>query len=79
MSEMDPMTIDERRKYLYKMWERYRKATRTEKGKLLDEMEEVTGMHRKALIRILTGRLSRKKGCGKGGRGMEHQLPMPCG
>jgi hypothetical protein len=61
MSEMDPMTIDERRKYLYKMWERYRKATRTEKGKLLDEMEEVTGMHRKALIRILTGRLSRKK------------------
>ncbi len=61
MSETDPMTIDERRKYLYKMWERYRKASRKEKGRLLDEMEQVTGMHRKALIRTLTGRLSRKK------------------
>lgn len=61
MSEIDPMTIDERRKYLYKMWERYRKANRTEKKVLLDEMEHVTSMHRKSLIRILTGRLSRKK------------------
>jgi len=61
MSEKDPMTIEERRKYLYKMWERYRNANRKEKSKLLDEMETVTDMHRKAIIRILTGRLSRKK------------------
>ncbi len=61
MSETDPMTINERRKYLHKMWERYRKANRSEKGRLLDEMEQITGMHRKALIRVLTGRLSRKK------------------
>ena len=61
MSETDPMSINERRKYLHKMWERYRKASRGEKGRLLDEMEQITGMHRKALIRELTGRLSRKK------------------
>lgn len=61
MIETEKMTINERRKYLYKMWERYRKSSRKEKGYLLDEMEVVTGMHRKALIRILTGRLSRKK------------------
>lgn len=61
MSETDPMSIDERRKYLHKMWGRYRLANRTEKGRLLDEMEQVTSLHRKALIRLLTGRLSRKK------------------
>ncbi len=61
MSETEPMTINERRKYMHKMWDRYRKAGRKGKGYLLDEMEQVTGMHRKSLIRILTGRLSRKK------------------
>lgn len=61
MSEQDPMTVDERRKYIHKMWGRYREANRTEKGKLLDEIEQVTGMHRKAIIRLLNGRLSRKK------------------
>lgn len=61
MSEKDPMTIDERRKYIYKMWDRHRKASRKEKGCLLDEMEQVTNMHRKSLIRLLTGRLSCKK------------------
>jgi len=68
MVETEPMTINERRKYLYKMWERYRKASRKEKGKLLDEMQAVTGMHRKSLIRILTGRLSRKKRSRERGR-----------
>jgi hypothetical protein len=61
MVEIEPMTINERRKYVYKMWERYRHASRKEKGRLLDEMQAVTGLHRKSLIRILTGRLSRQK------------------
>ncbi len=61
MSEKDEMTIDERRKYLHKMWGRYRGATKSEKRKMLDDMEHVTGMHRKSIIRILNGRLSRKK------------------
>jgi hypothetical protein len=33
--------------------ERYRKATRAEKGALLDEVVAVTGLHRKAAIRLL--------------------------
>ncbi|MEW6503869.1 MAG: hypothetical protein AB1457_07880 [Chloroflexota bacterium] len=60
MVEMERMSINERRKYLYKMWEGYRSASRKEKGYPLDEMQAVTGMHRKSLIRILTGQLSRK-------------------
>jgi len=61
MSEQDNMTIDERRKYLHKMWGRYQGSTKEEKRHMLDDMEHVTGMHRKSIIRILNGRLSRKK------------------
>ena len=61
MSETEAMNIDERRKYIHKMWGRYRQGKKGEKGKLLDEIEAVTGMHRKAIIRLLNGRLSRKK------------------
>ena len=60
MSIEDEMNIDERRKYLHKMKKRYSKASRKEKGKLLDEMEVVIGMDRKALIRLLNGNLQRK-------------------
>jgi hypothetical protein len=51
----DEMTIDERRKYVKKQQERYRKAGRKERGDLLSEMEQVTGMHRKSLTRLLYG------------------------
>ena len=61
MSETEPMDIDERRKYIHKMWGRYRTSNKSEKGRLLDEIEAVTGMHRKAILRLLNGRLSRKK------------------
>jgi len=61
MSETEAMNIDERRKYIHKMWGRYRQGKKGAKGKLLDEIEAVTGMHRKAIIRLLNGRLSRKK------------------
>jgi len=60
MSIDDEMTIDERRKYLRKRQKRYAKADRIEKGKLLDEMEQVTGLHRKYLIQLLRGDLKRK-------------------
>jgi len=56
------MTIDEERKYLHKMriryWQRERKSGRSQ---LLDEMQEVTGKHRKSLIRLINGELARKK------------------
>lgn len=61
MSEKDEMTIDERRKYLHKMWGRYRAGSKEEKSQMLNDMEHVTGLHRKSIIRILNGRLSRKK------------------
>lgn len=61
MAEMDRMTIDERRKYLHKIWGRYRDSTKQEKSQLLTEAEVVTGLHRKSIMRILNGRLSRKK------------------
>jgi hypothetical protein len=49
----DEMTIAERRKYLRKQAPRYRAANRPEKGRLLGEMEAITGLHRKSLIRLL--------------------------
>jgi len=43
------------------MWGRYRDASKQEKKHMLDDMEHVTGLHRKSVIRILNGRLSQKK------------------
>jgi hypothetical protein len=60
MSIEDKMTIDERRKYLRKMQERYLQADRTGRGQLLDEMEIITGLHRKSLVRLMKGNLTRK-------------------
>src|SRR5678816_4844685 len=41
------------REYLARMRERYDRAGRDAKGGLLDEVCEVTGYHRKAVIRLL--------------------------
>ncbi len=41
----DEMTLNERRKYLKKMWPRYAQADKKERNTLLTEMEAVTGMH----------------------------------
>ena len=60
MSIEDRMTINERRKYLRKMQERYLQADRTSRGLLLDEMEAVTGLHRKSLVRLMKGNLTRQ-------------------
>jgi hypothetical protein len=59
MSNEEKMTVDERRKYLRRMQKRYGKASRKEKGRLLDEMEQVTELHRKYLIELLQGDLQR--------------------
>jgi hypothetical protein len=61
MSTEEEMTINERRKYLRKMQARYRTAGRKARGQLLDEMELVTGLHRKSLIRLMSGSLARKE------------------
>ena len=60
MSVEERMTVDERYKYLRQMQRRYRRAGRRERGQLLDEMEAVTGQHRKHLIRLMGRSLQRK-------------------
>ncbi|MCR4408413.1 MAG: integrase [Anaerolineae bacterium] len=42
------------------MKKRYIKANRKERGRLLDEMEVVTGLHRKSLIRLMDSPLQRQ-------------------
>lgn len=63
MTAEEKMTVDERRKYLRTMKKRYVKAGRKKRGQLLDEMEAVTGMHRKSLLRLMNGSLERKPRC----------------
>ena len=53
MPDDDKMSIDERRKYLKLVARRYAKAKRAERSQLLTEMWEVTGLHRKSLLRLM--------------------------
>ena len=62
MPRQNEMTIDERRKYVKLMAPRYQQAKRTERSQLLSEMEQVSKLHRKHVIRLLNGQsLDRKK------------------
>lgn len=47
------MTIDERRKCIQRLQRRYLAADRQERGRLLSELEELTELHRKSLVRLL--------------------------
>ena len=68
MSDDEKMTVDERRKYLRTMKKRYEEGTKKECGKLLDEMEAVTELDRKTLIRLMSGPLTRKRRLKQRGR-----------
>ena len=57
MPNKEKMTPNERRKYLRLIKKRYLKASNFERGRLLDEMEAITGLHRKSLIRLMSGSL----------------------
>src|SRR5712692_10476174 len=58
----EQMTVNERRKYLKGRKRVYQEAKRAERSRLLTEMEQVTGLHRKSLLRLLhAGSLARKK------------------
>ena len=54
------MTIDERRKYLLIMRQRYVLADRPTRSQLLDEMTRVTALQRKSRLRRLAGELTRQ-------------------
>ncbi len=60
MAADDVMTIDERLKYLRRMQPRYVKADRKGRGQLLGEIQAVTGVHRKSVVRLLGGGLTRQ-------------------
>jgi transposase InsO family protein len=68
MPNEEKMTINERRKYLRLIKKRYLKASKAGRGRLLDEMEVITGLHRKSLIRLMSGSLDRKHRRKKRGR-----------
>src|SRR2546428_10320487 len=53
MPTEDEMTVNERRKYLKRMKPLYLKAKKAERSRLLSEMEQVSGLHRKSLSRLL--------------------------
>jgi hypothetical protein len=69
MPESTPMTITERYQYLGRMGPRYHRADRSARGRLLDEMALMTGLHRKSLVRLLAPggltreRRTRERGC----------------
>lgn len=61
MATDETMNIDERYKYLRLMYPRYKQAGRKLKSQLLDEMEAVTGLHRKTLQGLLREPPQRKR------------------
>jgi len=61
----NPVGPQARREYLARMRERYERADKAAKGRLLDEVCEVTGYHRKAAIRLLR-RPARRRGRRRG-------------
>jgi hypothetical protein len=55
----EKMTIYERYKYLRKMQGYYQQASSKERSDLLNEMERVTDLHRKSLIRLMKNKPNR--------------------
>ena len=68
------MTLNERRKYLMRMRLRYVQANRSERSRLLDEMEQVTELHRKSLIRLMKAEPVRKPRQRQRGRVYGHEI-----
>jgi hypothetical protein len=60
MTTEEKMPVDDRFKYLRRVKRRYVQADRKERGRLLDEMEAMTGLHRKSVTRLINGNLKRK-------------------
>ncbi len=68
------MTIDERRKYLMIVQPHYIASNRKGRAELLDEMQRVTGLDRKTLIRLINGSLKRKPRRRQRGRTYGHEV-----
>ena len=68
------MTINERRKYLLRMCLRYVQGQRPERSRLLDEMQQVTELHRKSLIRLMKAEPVRRARVRQRGRTYNHEV-----
>jgi len=53
--DAERMTVDERRKCLKRLQGRYLVATRQERSRLVGALAALTGLHRKRVVRRLTG------------------------
>jgi hypothetical protein len=60
MPSEDKMPIDDRYKYLRRAQRQYLKCTRQERTELLNHMQQMTGLHRKTLIRHMNSKIERK-------------------
>jgi hypothetical protein len=49
----EPMNVNDRRKYLQVRKRGYQQAGRADRSRMLSEMEQETGLHRKSLLRLL--------------------------
>lgn len=67
MLTKDEMSMNDRRSYLKQMKKRYVTAPRGERGQLLTEMEQVTGLHRKSLTRLMQASRLERQPCVKQG------------
>jgi hypothetical protein len=78
MAEDVRMSVDERRKVLRNAQDRYLQAGREEKGRILDELEELLGLHRKSFSRLLHSDLERNPRTRQRGRtyGIEVQRAL---
>ena len=56
------LNVEERRKCLKQMQERYLAAERSQKGELLSHLEVLTGLHRKSLVRLMRAASLERKG-----------------
>jgi hypothetical protein len=75
MQDDTQMTITERRKYIGLMRALYLLADRSGRGHLLDELELITGMHRKSLLRWLhTSDLARRPRAQQRGKTYGHRV-----
>jgi hypothetical protein len=77
MPKEEKMSMDERFKYLRLVRKRYVKAGKLGRGQLLTEMQPVTGLHRKSLIRLMSGNLERKRRQRQRGRTYGPELDQP--
>jgi len=68
MADDEKMSVDERRKVLKNVRDRYLQADKEEKGRILTELEGILGLHRKSLSRLLLGDLERKPRARQRGR-----------